>query len=132
MDLSLKQDTFSQDRRDWLGSEHGTDAPRGVTLDVTKFTQATHYPDGYLKSGLPVAEVTASGLYGLYDGAATDGRQNLAGFLFTGVEVVDHRGRVSAKVGGSMLVHGFVRTDRLPVTVDAAGLADVASRIYTV
>lgn len=132
MDLSLKQDTFSQDRRDWLGSEHGTDAPRGITLDVSKFTQATHYPDGYLVSGLPIAEITASGLYGLYDGSATDGRQNLAGFLFTGVEVVDHRGRVSTKVGGSMLVHGFVRTDRLPVTVDAAGLADVASRIYTV
>lgn len=132
MDLSLKQDTFSQDRRDWLGSEHGTDAPRGVTVDVTKFTQATHYPDGYLKSGIPLGKITTSGLYGPYDDAATDGRTTLVGFLYTGVEVVDHRGRVSAKVGGSILVHGFIRTDKLPVTVDAAGLADVASRIYTV
>ncbi|MFB7919219.1 head decoration protein [Streptomyces sp. NPDC056061] len=132
MDLSLRTESFSQDRRDWLGSEHGTDCPRGITLDVSTFAQADHYPDGYLKSGLPVAEITASGLYGLYAGDAIDGRETLAGFLFTGVEVVDHRGRVSAKVGGSMLVHGFVRADKLPVPVDADGMADVASRIYTV
>lgn len=132
MDLTLKSISFSQDRRDWLGSEHGTDAPRSITLDVSKFTQATHYPDGYLKSGLPLGLITTSGLYGLYDGTATDGRQTLVGFLFTGVEVIDHRGRASTKVGGSMLVHGFIRTDKLPVTVDADGLTDVASRIYTV
>ncbi|MEU7039845.1 head decoration protein [Streptomyces varsoviensis] len=132
MDLTFKRETFSQDRRNWLGSEHGTDAPRSITLDVAKFSQASHYPDGYLKSGLPVAKITATGLYGLYDKAATDGRGVLAGFLFTGVGVVDHRGRIATQVGGSMLVHGFIRADRLPVAVDPAGLADVASRIYSV
>lgn len=132
MDLSLKTVSYSQDRRDWLGSEHGTDCPKSITLDVSKFTAGTHFPDGYLKSGIPLGKITSTGLYGPYDGAATDGRDTCAGFLFTGVEVVDHRGRTSTKVGGSMLVHGFVNVAKLPVTIDADGLADVASRIYTV
>lgn len=40
MDLSLKTESFTQDRRDWLGSAHGTDAPVSITLDVSKFTAA--------------------------------------------------------------------------------------------
>ncbi|MGW1269684.1 head decoration protein [Streptomyces sp. NPDC002491] len=132
MDLSLKTVSYSQDRRDWLGSEHGTDAPRSITLDVSKFTANTHYPDGYLKSGIPLGKITTGGKYGPYDDTATDGRQTCVGLLFTGVEVVDNRGRVSTTVGGSMLVHGFIKTTRLPVSLDANGLADIASRIYTV
>lgn len=132
MDLSLKSISFSQDRRDWLGSQHGTDAPRSITLDVSKFTAGTHYPDGYLKSGLPLGKITATGKYGLYDDAASDGRQTCVGLLFTGVEVVDHRGRVSTSVGGSMLLHGFIVLSKLPITLDANGQADIASRIYTV
>lgn len=241
MDLSQKSISYSQDRRDWLGSQHGTDAPRSISLDVSKFTANTHYPDGYLKSGIPLGKITATGLYGPYagrssevqtvaitggptggsftltfsgqttaaiaynataavvktalealsnvavgdvtttggalpgtgvvvtfggaysgidvaqmtansasltggttptvavttgtaggTGAASDGREVCVGFLFTGVEVVDHRARVSTQVGGSMLLHGFVNVAKLPVTIDASGLADVASRIYTV
>lgn len=132
MDLTLRSISFSQDRRDWLGSQHGTDAPRSISLDVSKFTSGTHYPDGYLKSGIPLGKITASGLYGPYDDAASDGRQTCVGLLFTGVEVVNRRGQVSSKVGGSMLLHGFIVTSKLPVTLDANGLADIASRIYTV
>lgn len=240
MDLTQKSISFSQDRRDWLGSQHGTDAPRSITLDVSKFTSGTHYPDGYLKSGIALGKISATGLYGPYggrtsevqtvtitgvptggsftltfngqttaaiaynataatvktalealsniavgdvvvtggalpgaavtvtfagvysginvaaltatasltggtspavavatataggDGLVSDGRETCTGFLFTGVEVTDHRGRVSTAVGGSMLLHGFVVPAKLPVTVDASGLADVASRIYTV
>lgn len=132
MDLTLKSINFSQDRRDWLGSQHGTDVSRSITLDVSTFTAGTHYPDGYLKSGLPLGKITASGKYGLYDDTKVDGRQVCVGLLFTGVEIIDRRGRVSTTVGGSMFVHGFIKTALLPVTIDAAGLADVASRIFTV
>lgn len=132
MDLSLKSISFAQDRRDWLGSEHGTDAPRSITLDVSKFTAGTHYPDGFLKSGIPLGKITTGGKYGPYDDTAVDGRQTCVGLLFTGVEVIDQRGRVSTVVGGSMLLHGFIKLASLPVTLDAAGQTDIASRIYTV
>ncbi|WP_329168288.1 head decoration protein [Streptomyces sp. NBC_01267] len=131
MDLSLKTESFTQDRRDWLGSAHGTDAPVSATLDVSKFTAGTHYPDGYIKSGVPLGKITATGLYGPYDDAASDGRQTLVGFLFTAQDV-NARRVASTKVVGSMLVHCFIREAKLPVAVDAAGKIDVAGRIIFV
>ncbi|MFG2292064.1 head decoration protein [Streptomyces sp. NPDC048603] len=131
MDLSLKTESFTQDRRDWLGSAHGTDAPVSITVDVSTFTKATHYPDNYLKSGLPLGKITASGKYGLYSDAAVDGRQTLVGFLFTPQDV-DARGVASTAVVGSMLIHCFIREAKLPVAVDAAGKTDVAGRIIFV
>ncbi|MEV7425152.1 head decoration protein [Streptomyces sp. NPDC091212] len=131
MDLNLKVESFTQDRRDWLGSAHGTDAPVSVTLDVSKFTKATHYPDGYLKSGLPLGKVTTGGKYGPYDDAASDGRQTLVGFLFTAVDV-DARKVASTSVVGSALIHCFIREAKLPVAVDTAGKTDVAGRVIFV
>lgn len=129
MNLGLITESFSQDRRDWLGSEHGTDTPVGVTLDVTTFTAGTHFPDGYIKSGIPLGKITAGGKYGLYDDTKTDGRQTLVGFLFTGVEVVTRRGATLPSAVGSMLLHCFIREAKLPVAVDAAGKVDLASRV---
>ncbi|WP_405927925.1 head decoration protein [Streptomyces griseus] len=131
MDLNLKVESFTQDRRDWLGSAHGTDAPVSVTLDVSKFTKSTHYPDGYLKSGIALGKVTTGGKYGPYDAAATDGREDIVGFLFTGVDV-DARQVASTSVVGSMLIHCFIREAKLPVAVDSAGKTAVAGRIIFV
>lgn len=131
MDLNLKVESFTQDRRDWLGSAHGTDAPVSITLDVSKFTKNTHYPDGYLKSGIPLGKVTSGGKYGPYDDAASDGRQTLVGFLFTAQDV-DARQVASTSVVGSMLIHCFIREAKLPVAVDANGKADVAGRVIFV
>ncbi|WP_186783736.1 head decoration protein [Streptomyces sp. CBG33] len=131
MDLSLKTESFTQDRRDWLGSAHGTDAPVSVTLDVSKFTKATHYPNGFIKSGIPLGKVTATGRYGPYDGAATDGREDLVGFLFTAQDV-DARGVASTSAVGSMLIHCFIREAKLPVPVDADGKTAVSGRIIFV
>ncbi|OKI19318.1 head decoration protein [Streptomyces sp. CB03911] len=132
MDLSQKTVPFSQDRRDWLGSQHGTDAPVSVTLDVSKFTANTHYPDGYLKSGIPLGKVTSGGKYGPYDDAASDGRQTCTGFLLTSVDVLSPRGVASTSVVGSALVHCFIREAKLPVTIDAAGKTDLAGRVIFV
>ncbi|GGY88497.1 head decoration protein [Streptomyces nitrosporeus] len=124
MDLSLKTESFTQDRRDWLGSAHGTDVPISVTLDVSKFTAGTHYPDGFIKSGIPLGQISATKLYGPYDDTATDGRQTLVGFLFTAQDV-NARRVTSTKVVGSMLWHGAIKEAKLPVPVDANGKADV-------
>ncbi|WP_069752965.1 head decoration protein [Streptomyces sp. EN16] len=131
MDLNLKVESFTQDRRDWLGSAHGTDAPVSITLDVSKFTAGTHYPDGYIKSGIFLGKITATGLYGPYDDAASDGRQTAVGVHFTAQDT-NARRVTSTKVVGSMLVHCFIREAKLPAAIDAAGKADVAGRIIFV
>lgn len=66
MQLSPVTETFGAEDQSWLGSSHGTNSARSVTLDVTKFTKSTHYPNGYLLSGTPLAKVVATGLYGPY------------------------------------------------------------------
>ncbi|MFE5159157.1 head decoration protein [Streptomyces sp. NPDC056697] len=132
MNIGQVTETFSQDKRDWLYSDHGTDIALSATLDVSKFTSGTHYPDGYIKSGIPLGKVTASGKYGPYDDAASDGRQTCVGFLFTGVEVVTRRGATLSSAVGSMLVHCAVKESKLPVAVDAAGKVDLGARVIFV
>lgn len=132
MNLGQITETFSQDKRDWLQGAHGTDIAVSVTLDVSKFVAGTHYPDGYIKSGIPLGKITTGGKYGPYDDAASDGRQTCVGFLFTGVEVVTRRGATVTSTVGSMLVHCAVKESKLPVAVDAAGKTDLGSRVIFV
>ncbi|MCQ6554799.1 head decoration protein [Streptomyces sp. C10-9-1] len=132
MDLTLRSESFGQDRRDWLGSAHGTDAPVGATLDVSTFTSGTHYPEGFIKSGIPLGKITSSGKYGPYDNTETDGRETCVGFLFTDVNVVNSRGQASTTVVGSMLLHCFIKEAKLPVAIDAAGKTDLGARVVFV
>jgi hypothetical protein len=76
MDLSLRRESFLVDDQSWLGSEHGTQATESITLDTSAFTEGTHYPDGFFKSGIPLAKL-ASGLYGPY-AADTNETQQIA------------------------------------------------------
>lgn len=65
MDLKITTESFGQDDQSWLASEHGTDTARSINLDVSTFNSATHYPEGYLKSGYPLKKV-AGNKYGLW------------------------------------------------------------------
>lgn len=118
MDLSVRTETFAQDDHSWLGSKHGTDMARPATLDVSTFTAAEHYPDGFLPSGLPLARLE-SGLYGLW---ATGG--SVAGHLLHAVRVpMTGSEPTGADPVGALLDHGRVIAANLPVEVDAAGQA---------
>ena len=119
MDLTIKRESFGQDDQSWLGSAHGTNAAQTITLDVSTFTKATHYPEGWLKSGLPLAK--SGNKYVLWAPTA-----NLAGFLFTTVRVPVS---TATPVGAAILEPGRVKTAKLPVSVDAAGQATAAGRI---
>jgi hypothetical protein len=126
MDLTLRTETFAVDDQSWLGSRHGVGECASVTLDTSTFTPATHYPNGFFKSGIALAKITATGKYGPYDNAAADGRQTLAGFLFAAVSAPSVN---TIDPVGAMLDHGKVVNAKLPVPVDAAGQVDVAGRI---
>lgn len=127
MDLSIHTDTFGQDDQSWLGSAHGTDMARGITLDVSTFTSGTHYPSGFFKSGTPVGKITATGLYGPYNNAASDGTEVLSGFLLTAVKAPSVN---TIDVQGALFEHGRIVDAKLPIAVDSNGKADVAGRIW--
>lgn len=72
MDLSLRTTAYQVEDRSWLGSAHGTSATETITLDVSAFTANTHYPSGYIPSGMVLAKITSSGLYGPYAGSVSE------------------------------------------------------------
>lgn len=65
-DVSVFSQPFQSEDRRWLISEHGTQFTPGCTLDITQFTANTHYPNGFIPSGMAIGKITASGLYGPY------------------------------------------------------------------
>lgn len=126
MDLSVTTVTFGQDDQRWIGAAHGIDMARSITLDTSAFTAATHYPNGYFRSGTPLGKITATGLYGPYNNAAADGTDVLAGFLVAPVKAPASN---LTDVGAALYEHGRVVEANLPIAIDTAGKADVAGRI---
>ncbi len=114
MDISVRtKGPYRAEDRSWLGSAHGTTATRTVTLDTSAFTQATHYPNGYIASGTLVS-LQANGLWGPYTGGAS-----ASGHLFNSTEV-----RVGGPdVGAPVLEHGVVFVPNLPAN---SGLSPAA------
>lgn len=121
-DISVKSTAYQVGRRDWLWGPHGTEpgSNPSIMLDISAFTAATHYPNGYLLSGIVLAPITATGLYGPYDDTAVDGRAVADGLLFSEVGVPD-LADLTKNAGGALFVHGFVRRTRLPIADAAAG-----------
>ena len=109
--------------RPWLLSTYGTETNKTITLDLAQFgagtyTAAANGVPNVIPSGTPLGKVTASGLYGPYDSAASDGTQTFAGLLET--DTAFNTG--STKVGAAMRIVGDVNVAKLPVefTVPAA------------
>lgn len=124
-DISVTSTVTQAEKRNWLLSAHGTDpgATPSVTLDVSKFTAGTHYPNGFVQSGIVLGQVTATKLYGPYDSAAVDGRAVAAGHLFSSQTIKTG----AVKVGGALVVHGFVNESKLPLTAGTGSL-DAAAK----
>lgn len=88
-DISVRWTDSQVEKRDWLLGPHGTgpgDNP-SIVLDVSAFTAAVHYPNGYIPSGTPLAKLT-SGLYGPYSvtdevQTITEGGSGLTSFTLT-------------------------------------------------
>lgn len=105
----LQTETAGAGDQSWLGSSHGIHNCRTGTLDVSTFTAATHYPNGYIPSGtmLDVADEGAIKPY-------VDGAGAVLGFLFTDQPVVG-----TADLPAPIFRHGTVVTDNLPGTFTA-------------
>lgn len=121
-DISVAVTNYQVEKRSWLLSPHGTEpgTTPTITLDVSAFTPATHYPNGYLLSGIVLGRLTATGLYAPYVDAAVDGTGTAAGLLFSSVKV-PNPGVTTIDVAGALLVHGFVAPAKLPIANAATG-----------
>lgn len=114
----LATETIGAGDQSWLGSAHGIANCRTEFLDISAFTANTHYPDGYIKSGTPVAKV--AGVLVPYDDTqgTTTGAGILAGLVFTDQKVVG-----TADFAVPVLDHGRIRTAKLPLAVTLPGAA---------
>lgn len=89
MELTLRTESWGTDDKSWLGSRHGIGECASVTLDISTFTEAIHYPDGYFKSGIALGKITATGKYGPYAHqtnevqTVTEGGSGLTSFTLT-------------------------------------------------
>lgn len=105
----LKNETTGAGDQSWLGSAHGIRNCRTELLDISTFTPATHYPNGYIPSGTPVAKV--GGVLVPYDSteATVTNAGVLAGHLFTDQAVVG-----TDDFAVPVLDHGRVRSAKVP------------------
>jgi hypothetical protein len=122
------------DNHDWLSSNFGLDEPRSITLDISAFTAAQHYPNGFIPAGMILARLTASPyLYVPYLDAGSGGASTAVGILAFTVPLVSPVVTTN-DVGAAMMEMGIVIESKLPYTVgnaaaggyiDANGKADL-------
>lgn len=130
IDISMQSTSYQVGDRRWLLSE--PQVKLNVTLDPSKFTANTHYPNGYIPAGTVVGIVTTGGLAGPYDNTASDGTQTAYGVLYGDARVIRQNGTTSAKVTASVIVNdAIISAGKMPFTsgtgsIDTAGKADLA------
>ena len=106
----LKTTTYGAGDYSWLLNTHGLNAGGQGVLDISAFTAGTHYPNGFIPSGLPVAKV--GGVLVPYDAteATTTGAGVLAGHVLTDQPVVG-----AADFGVPLYDQGRVVSANLPI-----------------
>lgn len=112
----LKSETIGTGDQSWLASAHGIRNCRTEQLDISAFTAGTHFPNGYIPSGTPLAKV--GGLMVPYTSAeaTTTGAGVLAGHLFTDYQV----GNVTTgDFPCAVLDHGRIKAAKVPQGTDA-------------
>lgn len=109
-EIAVTSTGYQAEKRSWLLGPHGTEpgTNRGITIDASLFTAGTHFPNGYLPSGTAISP--AGGPY--------SGTGACAGLLFSSLPIKS----ATAKVGGALVVHGFVNTQKLPFSSGAGSL----------
>lgn len=129
-DISLQTTNYQVGNKQWLLQE--PKVKLNVTLDISKFTQATHFPNGYIPSGTVIGIVTATKLAAPYDPAASDGSQTAYGITYADVRAVRQNGSVATKVGtGAVVNDAIVSVGKLPFqsgkgSIDSAGKTALA------
>ncbi len=129
-DISLQTTTYQVGNRQWLLAEPLVKL--NATLDISKFTAGTHFPNGFIPSGTVVGKLTAGGKCGPYSNAASDGTETAYGVTYGDARVTRANGTNATQVGISVVVSdAIISAGKLPFTsgtgsIDTAGKADLA------
>jgi hypothetical protein len=107
--LSPRVETFGAGDQSWLGSDHGVDSARTVTINVA--SSSGKIANGVIKGGEALAIV--SGLAVPYNSGGSGGTEILAGFLLQDTPIVTGAGNAVAP----LLDHGRIILSKLPSTV---------------
>jgi hypothetical protein len=110
----LASETVSSGDMTWLDSGHGIRNAKTEVVDISAFTAGTHYPNGYIKSGTPVAKVAGMLVPYTSAEATTTGAGVLAGHILTD-QIVEGTNDFAAP----LLKHGRVKTAKVPQGTDA-------------
>lgn len=105
-DISLQSTSYQVGSKQWLLAH--PDVKLGQTLDISKFTSGTHFPNGFIAAGTVIGIVTSGGLAGPYDGALSNGQQTAYGITFDDARVTRPDGTNATKVGVSVVVYDAV------------------------
>lgn len=99
MDLALSTTTYGVEDRSWLASRDGTAFTQSITLDISTFTSGTHFPNGYIPSGVCLGKITASGLYGPYAGTTAEIQTvTITGTPASGTFTLTYKGDTTAAI----------------------------------
>lgn len=133
-DIAVYSTAYQSEKRSWyLGTADQPGFTIGGTLDISAFTAATHYPNGYLLAGIVLGKITATGLYGPYNDSLATGQEAAAGILFSSVKV-PNLSDTTKDCGGAILVaFAPILAAKLPIAngatgrgyIDANGQADL-------
>lgn len=115
----------------WHGSKVGLDSAKTGTLDLSPakgLVGTDVLKDGIIPSGVAVGPITGTSpvRYGLYDPAATDGRNVHAGFVYADVDVTlaDRKTvQASGKAPFALLDRGDIKAKFLPVVAQRTQLS---------
>lgn len=112
----LRNETLSASNLSWLDSAHGINNARTEQVNTSAFTAGTHYPNGFIPSGTPVAKV--GGVMVPYTSAegTTTNAGVLAGHLLTDVHIPAGS---TANQPCAVLSHGRIKTAKVPQGTDA-------------
>lgn len=104
---NLRKQTYGSGSPAWLGSAHGIRNARSAVLNLEEFTSETHYPAGFIPSGLPVDVADEGDVKPWNDTAGA-----VLGFvLFDQAVVAGGDSFINAPV----LRHGLIVTEQLPI-----------------
>lgn len=134
-DITVYTQPFQAEDLSWDLSNPGVPYVESGTLDVSLFTAAQHFPNGFIPSGTVLGKKTSGGLLGPYLDAASDGTQTAVGILRASIQVLLPNGTAKSKIAVPVLkAFAVVSASKLPFTsgnaaaggyLDANGQADL-------